>query len=83
MTSFTPQHLLQLKLAIKRHQYRHAVSERRRTLLVQQAAAQEVCAMSLIHPFAKGLLVYQRAVEVRDEQEAELTRLIKGLDGMG
>ena len=36
--------------------------------------------MSLVHQLAKGLLVYQRAIEVRDEQEAELTRLIKALD---
>ena len=70
--------ILQLKLAIKRHQYRHAVSERRRTLLVQQAAVLK--RRAACH---KGLLIYQRAVEVRDEQEAELVRLIKALDLSG
>ena len=39
--------------------------------------------MSLIHQLAKGLLVYQRAIEVRDEQEAELSRVIKALDVSG
>ena len=39
--------------------------------------------MSLVHQLAKGLLVYQRAVEVRDEQETELSRLIGTLDASG
>ena len=39
--------------------------------------------MSLVHQLAKGLLVYQRAIEVRDEQEAELFRVIKALDVSG
>ena len=39
--------------------------------------------MSLIHQYAKGLLVYQRAIEVRDEQETELVRLIQALDVSG
>ena len=36
--------------------------------------------MSLIHQLAKGLLFYQRAMAVRDEQEAELFRLMGALD---
>ena len=39
--------------------------------------------MSLVHQLAKGLLVYRRAVEVRDEQETELSRLIGTLDVSG
>ena len=39
--------------------------------------------MSLVHQLAKGLLVYQRAIEVRDEQEAELVRLIQAWDVSG